>query len=421
MATKTRYPNLDEGASAPQLSAQPAPESEVSLLDLLIVLVERKRVILLVTGAFAFLSIVVSLILPVSYTATAVLLPPPQNSSLASTLMSQLGGGLGSVAALAGGSFSLKNPNDMYVAMLHSRTVEDEMVDNFHLQAEYHKRYLSDARKRLEHNCTIDGDGKDGLIRISIQDHDPKRAAELTNGYVEAFHDLTKNLAITEASQRRRFFGDELQQTKDNLAQAEEALKQTQQTTGLLQLDSQARALIETAAGLRAQITAREVQLDAMKTYATGENSQVVEIQQALDSLRAQLAKLGGSEEDPNSLIVPKGMVPEAGLEYVRKVRDVKYYETMFELLARQYELAKLDEAKEGSLIQIVDPAIPPDRRSYPKRSLIVIGCTMAGFFIGVLIALSMASIARMKADPESNARLALLKSTLRSRNHPVA
>jgi uncharacterized protein involved in exopolysaccharide biosynthesis len=147
----------------------------------------------------------------------------------------------------------------------------------------------------------------------------------------------------------------------------------------------------------------------------------VVEIQQALDSLRAQLAKLGGSEEDPNSLIVPKGMVPEAGLEYVRKVRDVKYYETMFELLARQYELAKLDEAKEGSLIQIVDPAIPPDRRSFPKRSLIVIGCTMAGFFIGVLIALSMASIARMKADPESNARLALLKSTLRSRNHPVA
>lgn len=421
MATKTRYPDLREGTSTREHSALPPAESEVSLLDLLIVLVERKRVILLATAACAFLSIVVSLVLPASYTATAVLLPPQQNSSLASTLMSQIGGSLGSVAALAGGGFSMKNPNDMYVAMLHSQTVEDEMIHNFHLQAEYHKRYLSDARKKLEHYSTIDGDGKDGLIRISIEDHNPQRAAELANGYVEAFHDLTKNLAITEASQRRKFFGDELQQTKDKLAQAEEALKQTQQTTGLIQLDSQARALIETAAGLRAQITAREVQLEAMKTYATGENSQVVEIQQELESLRAQLAKLGGSEENPNSLIVPKGMVPEAGLEYVRKVRDVKYYETMFELLARQYELAKLDEAKEGSLIQEVDHAIPPDKRSFPQRTLIVIGGTIAGLFIGILIALTMAGIARMKADPDSNARLALLKSMLRSRNHPAA
>jgi tyrosine-protein kinase Etk/Wzc len=420
MATKTRYPDLHEGASAPQLSPKPAPESESSLLDLLIVLAEHKRVILLATLGCAVLSIVVSLILPVSYTATAVLLPPQQNTSLANSLMSQIGG-LGSVAALAGGGFSLKNPNDMYVAMLHSQTVEDEMVDKFNLEAEYHKHYLSDARKRFEYYTTINGDGKDNLIRISVQDPNPQRAAEMANAYVDAFRDLSKSLAITEASQRRKFFGDELQQAKDSLAKAEEALKQTQQTTGLIQLDSQARALIETAAGLRAQITAREVQLEAMKTYATGENSQVIETQQELDTLRAQLAKLGGSEENPDSLIVPKGMVPEAGLEYVRKLRDVKYYETMFEMLARQYEFAKLDEAKEGSVVQVVDPALVPDRRSFPKRSLIVIGCTIAGFFIGVLIALSMAHIARMKADPESNARLALLKSTLRSKNPPIA
>ena len=111
---------------------------------------------------------------------------------------------------------------------------------------------------------------------------------------------------------------------------------------------------------LRAQITAKEVQIQGMQTYATGENAQLVEAQQELDSLRAQLAKLGGNEDDPGGLIVPKGQMTQAGLEYVRKLRDVKYYETIFDILARQFELAKLDEAKEGALIQVVDPAIPP-------------------------------------------------------------
>ncbi len=218
------------------------------------------------------------------------------------------------MAALAGSGLNLKNPNDMFIAMLKSRTVEDAMVQHFGLMQEYKQRYLSDACKALEKHATWDGNGKDGLIHISIEDHDPHRAAELANGYVDQLRKLSEGLALTEASQRRLFFEQQLQQVKDNLANAEEALKQTEQKTGLIQLDSQARALIESAAALRAQIAAKEVQIQSIRTFATSENSQLVQAQQELESLRTQLAKLGSSEDSDAGLMVPKGRVPEASL-----------------------------------------------------------------------------------------------------------
>jgi uncharacterized protein involved in exopolysaccharide biosynthesis len=331
---------------------------------------------------------------------------------MSTALASQLGS-MGSVAALAGG-LGLKNANDMFVGMLQSRTVEDAMVRHFGLMQEYHARYLSDARMAFENHVTVDGSGKDGLIRISVEDRNPQSAADIANGYVDQFRNLSQHLAITEASQRRLFFEQELEQAKDNLANAEEALKQTEQTTGVIQPDSQSRALIDSAESLRAQITAREVQIQGMQTYATAENSQLVQAQRELEGLRAQLAKLGGTEDThTGELIVPKGLVPEASLEYVRKLRDVKYNETIFDILARQFEAAKLDEAKEGALIQVVDPAVPPDIRSSPKRGLIVVAATAAGLLLGVFIALFQVGYRRMKDDSEDSVKLHLLRGAI--------
>jgi tyrosine-protein kinase Etk/Wzc len=420
MPTEARDSELRTEAAPVRPAVASGNRDEVSLLDLLLVLAARRRLIAIVTIACAVLAAIVTLLLPKEYTATAVLLPPQQqNASVAGALTSQLGN-LGSMAALAGG-FGIKNPNDMYVAMLRSQTVEDAMIDRFGLMREYRTRYLSDTRKTFESHASIEGDGKDGLIHISVEDREPQRAADMANGYVQQFQKLSQNLAITEAGQRRLFFQQQLEKAKDDLANAEEALKLTEQTTGLIQLDSQARALIESAASLRAQIAAKEVQIQAMRTYATGENAELVETQQELDSLRAELAELGGSEDTANALIVTKGQMTQAGLEYVRRLRDVKYYETIFDILARQFEIAKLDEAKEGALVQVVDPAIRPDRRSFPKRTLIVIGATAAGLFLGILIALVQAGMARLREDPESSAKLALLKSLLTRKGHPLA
>jgi tyrosine-protein kinase Etk/Wzc len=400
-----------DSPSAPEVPGHSAKEgNEIYLLDLLIVLAERKRIILWITAGFAVFAIVVSLLLPKSYTATVTLLPPQQSSSMSTAMASQLSG----MAALTGASLGLKNPNDMYVAMFRSRTVEEGMVRHFGLIQEYHARYLSDASRAFESHATVEAGSKDGLIRISVEDHDPRRAAELANGYVDQFRTLSQNLAVTEASQRRLFFEQELKQAKDNLADAEEALRQTEQATGVIQLDSQTRALIESAASLRAQIEAREVEIQGMQTYATGENSQLVQARQELEGMRAQLAKLGGSEDGANGgLMVPKGKVPEASLEYIRKLRDVKYNETIFDILARQFEVAKLDEAKQGALIQVVDPAVPPDTRSSPRRSLIVIGATALGFFFGVFVALLQAGFERMKDNPEAIQKLTMLHRAL--------
>ncbi len=410
-----RAGNSDE--SAPLIQNR---EDEISPLDTLIVLAEHKGFILCVTLICGALGLLIALILPSRYTALATVLPPQQSASLGAGLASQLGS-LGAVASLAGHDLNLKNPNDMYVALFRSRTVEDAMIQRFGLR-EGKEKSVSIARKRFESNFAADGSGKDGLIHITVQDGDPKRAAEMANAWIEQFRTLTQTLAIGEASQRRLFFERQLEQAKDNLASAEESLKETQQATGMIQLDSQARALIESAVTLRAQIAAKEVQLQAMRTYATNENSNVVEMQQELEGLRSQLARLGGSEDSSSAgLILPKGNVPKAGVEYVRKLRDVKYYETIFDILARQFEIAKLDEAKQGSMVQVVDPAIPPDQKSSPRRRLITVGATVVGFILGVFLALLRAALARMEGDPVKAGRLALLMEAMRIRKASAA
>lgn len=413
MATETQYPGLEESGVVKEKRAG------TSLLDLLILLAQRRGIIFGFTASFAVIAIIISLLLPRWYTASVVLLPPQQGSSLSAALSSQLGS-LGSMAALAGSSLGIKNPNDMLVGMLKSQTVEDGMVHDFNLQQEYHSKFISDARRTFESHAKVESGLRDGMIHISVEARSPDRAAQLANGYVDEFRKLSRNLAFTEAQQRALFFQQQLEQSKTNLANAEVALEQTEQATGLIQLDSQARALIESAAALRAEIAEKEVQIQSLQTYATGENAQVVQAQQELESLRAQLSKLGGSEESANALIVPKGKLTQAGLDYVRKLRDVKYYETIFDILARQFEIAKLDEAKEGAMIQVVDPATPPDKKSSPRRTLIVIVATGVGFFFGLTTALVQAGLSHVNEDPESRAKLALLRRVLRGKPGPA-
>jgi uncharacterized protein involved in exopolysaccharide biosynthesis len=421
MATEVSTPPVHaHEAEAPSQIGSAHIIREISVVDVLIVIARRKRTVFLVTASFAVAAVIISFLLPPSYTARVTLMTPQQNST-ASMLNSQMSG-MGAMAAIAGGTLGLKNPNDMYVALLLSRTVEDAMVKRFDLQREYRVRRVSDARTALERHSVLDGSNKDTLIHLSVQDRDPNRAAEIANGWIEEFKKLSGNLAITEAAQRRVFFEDQLKQTKEELGRAEEALKQTQQTTGLIQLDSQARALIETAAGLRAQITAKQVQITSLQTFATDQNAQLVQAQNELEALRSALAKLGGSDADiQGGLLVPKGKVPEAGLEYIRRLRDVKYYETIFEILSRQFEMAKLDEARQGAVIQVVDRAVPPDGRSFPNRELIVIGTTFLGFVMGVLFAIARAGLDYWKSQAGRDEKLSTLRQVLSLRKRTAS
>jgi uncharacterized protein involved in exopolysaccharide biosynthesis len=390
------------------------PVSEVSLLDIAVLLVQRKRFIVrFVLGAIV-LAIIVALIWPVSYEAEIVLLPPAtQSSSLASALLGQVGslGSLGSFSAFAGG-LGMKTPTDMYVSLLKSRTVEDATIQRFRLMSEYKTKRLSDARKVFEHHADVVAGQKDGLIRITIQDHDAKRAADIANGYVEEFKKLSASLAITEAARRRLFFEQQLEPAKEQLAAAEEAMRETQQQTGVLQIDSQAKALIESTAILRAQVVAKEVQIQGMRSFATDDNPQIVLAKQQLAALQSQLEHLAGSQQDSGSdIVLSKGRITGVGLEYLRRLRDLKYHETVYELLTKELEIAKLDEAREGELVQVVDPAIIPDKKASPHRTIIVLCTAILALFVAVFYIIARQGLGRTFSLPENRERLDAMRA----------
>ncbi len=396
---------IEQGAEVSQQG------SEATLLDLVVLLVQHKRFIFRFVASAAVLSVVISLLLPVQYEGTAVLLPPSQNTSLASAMMGQIssggsmGGTIGALGAL-GALTGMKSQTDMYVSFLKSRTVEDSMIQRFGLMAEYHEKRMSDARKAFERHATVAAGTKDGLIRITVEDGDAKRAAEMANGYVEEFRKLSETLAITEAARRRLFFERELQDAKKNLSTAEEEMRRTQQSTGVLQIDSQAKALIESVAMLRAQVVAKEVQIQGMRSFAAEDNPDLVLAKQQLGALQKQLAQLAGSQHDTGSdIVLSKGRVTESGMQYLRRFRDLKYYEAIYELLIKGLEVAKLDEAKEGEIVQVVDPAITADRKSSPHRAIIVLASTIVGFFLAVFWIVVRQSVQRTLDVPENSER----------------
>jgi tyrosine-protein kinase Etk/Wzc len=396
-------------------------ETDISFLDVLVLLVERKRFILRFMLAVFVLAIVVSLLLPVRYEAKIVLLPPQQNSSVGSSLTGQLGGALGALGALASGSLGLKNPADMYVSLLMSRTVEDGMIKRFGLMQEYHAKRISGARKQFESRTKVLAGSKDGLIRITLEDGDPKRAAELANGYVDEFRKLSETLAITEAARRRLFFEQQLHQAKDNLTAAEDAMTKTQQSTGVLEIDSQARALVESAAVLRGQVVAKQVEIEGMRSFATDDNPNVVLAKQELAALQSQLQRVAGSQNDTGSDInLSKGRVTQSGMEYLRRYRELKYQETVFELLAKEFEIAKLDEAREGSIVQVVDDAVPADIKSSPHRTLIVLGATILAFLVAAFWVFVRDRSARAFNIPGNRDRLEAMKRGWKGKQQEV-
>lgn len=393
--------------------AAQSENSEVSILDITVLLVQHKRFILQFVVGCALLAAVISFLIPPRYEGKVVLLPPhTQNSSPASALLGQMGSSsaLGSLGALAGG-LAMKPPSEMYVSLLKSRTVEDAMIRRFGLMAEYREKRMSDTRKELERRTSILAGTKDSLITITLQDRDPQRAAELANGYVDEFRKLSATLAITEAARRRLFFEEQLEPAKENLSTAEEAMRKTQESTGVLQIDSQARTLIESVALLRAQVVAKEVQIQGMRSFAAEDNPDLILAKQELAALQKQLEQLAGSQNDTGSdIVLSKGKATHAGLEYLRRYRDLKYYEAVYELLVKGLEVAKLDEAKEGEIVQVVDQAVPPDQRSSPHRTLIVLIGTAVAFLVAVFCVVLRKGLQRTFEVPENQRRLEAIK-----------
>lgn len=335
-------------------------------------------------------------------------------------------GQLGGLASLAGGggaasALGLKNPDDLYIGLLESQRVIDGIIHRFDLIKVYKVKRLSDARKALQSRTKILAD-KSSLISISVEDHDAKQAAAIANAYVDQLHDLMSHLAVTSAAQRRTFFEQQVMEEKGKLGDAEVALEKTEMKTGIIQPQGQAQAVIATIMQLRAQVSAHEVELESLRTSATDQNPEVITLQSQIAALRSQLADFEKGHPQSASVdgnvLTPTSEVPAASLEYLRRMRDVRYQETLFEFMTRQYEMARVDEAKQGQMIQVVDPALVPERRSWPPRTLL----TLLAFILAAIVASSwvilQSACAQKMEDPEDARKIHQLRELLRLRSH---
>lgn len=349
---------------------------EINLLEYLLVVARNWRLIGKVCAAAFVLSLLVSIMLPNIYVATARLMPPSEGKGGLAAML----GGMGDLAALAGLSTG-GGSGDLYVGMLKSRTVADAIIDRFKLMEVYGHDYRVKMYEELNELVKISLGKKDGIISVSVEDEDAQRAAEIANAYVEELQKLNVQLNLSSAGRQRVFLEDRLVVVKQDLVRAEEALRSFQKVSGAIKLDDQSKAIIETIAQLKGQIASKEVELGVARSFQTEHNPEVKVLREAIAGLKEQLRRLEESPEGKRvsgDIFISTSSVPDIGLQFARVMREFKVQETLYELLTKQHELAKIEEAKDTSTIQVLDSASVPDRRSKPKRLFVVLSVTFA-------------------------------------------
>ena len=381
-------------------SGSGATEDEGSFIDLATTLAQRW--VLLVIGPFivGLAALGITYLVPQTFTARTTFLPPQQQGSAAASALSSLG----ALANLAGGG-GLRTPADQFAALMQSATVQDRIVDRFKLLDVYDVRFKSDAKRELAERLRINVSKRDGILSVEVDDHSPQRAADIANAHIEELRLLTASLAITEAQQRRGFFERQLAETRGRLNSAQASLQDSGVGAGALKAEP--RAAAESYAKLRAEVTSAEVKLQALRTSLVDSAPEIAQQLAALSTLRSQLAKVEHVNE---------GGTRNGSTDYIGKYREFKYQEAMFEFFARQFEMARVDEAREGALIQVIDAAQPPERKSKPKRANIAILSTIAAAALLAAWVLLLARWGRLENNPVGRAKILRLKQALTRR-----
>ncbi len=383
----------------------------VGLTEALTWIGEGKRRIATTVVAVGIVALIGALLWPKTYTARATLLAPgsQQQGGSAAALAA-----LGSLGTLGLGSgLSAKTPDELYVALLKSDSVQRALADRFDLKTRYEVSSYEALRKTMPNYVRVAADKKSGLISVEVDDEEPKFAADLANAHAGEITKVLGRLAVSEAQLRRVFFEKQLGETKEKLVRAEQNLRSVQEKSGVIVLDKQAEALIAGAAQVRALIAEREVQLKVLRTSATDQNPDVIRLGSELRALRSELARMESTTQGGNAgsaVDMPVGKLPEAGIEYVRARRELKLQETLLETMIRQFEAAKLDEAKEGAVLQTVDMAQPPDRKSKPSGLLVTLGAMAAALLLstGAVVTTRYRAWSRAQFPEDAPARAAL-------------
>jgi tyrosine-protein kinase Etk/Wzc len=346
-------------------------------------------------GCFLIASLV-AFMLPSRYTSIVSFIPPSVNnsSSMASALAGQLSS-LGAGDLLGSG----RGTGDLYAGILKSRSIVSELVRRFNLMNVYRVKKESQAETVLNSSTTIDVDTKSSIVTVAVTAKSATLAHDLANAYMDVLRETNGRLALSQSSQRRLFFGQQLAKEKEDLEEAEDELKKSEEKSGLIAPSGQTEAQIRTIAETQAQIAVREVQLAALRESATEQNADLIRLRSEIKDLEGQLSRLQNGNGGESRAAIPTSKVPELQLEYVRREREVKYHEALFEMLSKQFESARLDEARDAPVVQVLDPASYPDTKSSPKRSLIMLGGLAFGFFVSSLWVLTRDPMRALRAS----------------------
>ncbi len=373
--------NIDDSYSAPQQTA----DDEINLLELLLVIVQHKKMIFLTCLVTFIVTCGITLLMPNIYTSTARILPPKDSKGGLSSML----GGMSDLAALAGISTG-GGSGELYIGMLKSRTVSDAIIDRFNLMEHYEWETRTGAYSNLATKAKFTLGKDDGILSVSFEDEDPKLAADIANAYIDELQKLNVKINLNNAGRERVFLENRLDLVRNDLAKAEDALKEFQEKNKAIRIDAQASAIIEAIASLKGELASKEVELGVLLSSQTEQNPQVIALREGIAQIKDQISRLERSPDGKkvsDDIFMATSDVPELGVQYARLLRNFKVQETLYELLTKQYEVAKISEAKNMSTIQVLDDASPPDRKSKPKRALIVILATFCAGFLSLIVA----------------------------------
>jgi uncharacterized protein involved in exopolysaccharide biosynthesis len=390
-------------------------DEEVNLLEYWRVVRTHLRLIVVLWGLAVVATMAYSLWLPKIYESTVTILTPDEQGGRTLGLATALAAS-GVIQSVPGLSMPSMTPQrDIVVSILKSRTMAQDVVERFNLHQRYETKFLSDAIKRLS-GATTASLSKDGVISVKVEDTDPQLAADLANFYVANLDQMLTRFATTEAGKQRMFIAERLTDTERELHRAEEALRQFQETNKVIALQEQAKGAVETAAQLKGEIMASEVQLEVMHKFATDANPEVIKLKQRIQEMKRHLAQMqygkgwllpseNHNPGEPRSEIhIPFAQVPELGLDLARLMRDVKVQETVYTLLTQQLEQAKIAEARDTPTVQTLDQAVPADRKSKPKIKLNIAIAGITSLLVGLLLAFFLEYLAGVKQSPLSHA-----------------
>lgn len=366
---------------------EPQPIDERTIVELVEPILRSWRAFIAWPLAAALIAFGVTFLIDPTYTARTTLLPPQKTQNTAAAAMQSLG----AIAGLAGLGGTSQATSDQFAALLQSANVEDRLIDKFALMKVYDKKYRVDARRELEKRVHINVGKKDGILTIEVDDVDPQRAAAIANEHVTELRRLNSTLAITEPQQRRLYFEGQVKETQASLDAAQKALQDSGFGAAAIKVEPKAAA--DSYAKLQSEVTAATVRLQTMRGTLADGAPEVRQQQARLNALQAQLSQMESAG------------AATSNQDYVGKYREFKYRESLLELMTRQYEMAKVDEARDATLIQVIDTATPPEKRSRPRRLLITAATTLVAMFSLLIVVYVRDSWRRaMKAAAPSDA-----------------